>query len=239
MVTDRLPSSHCFLDRPVQPLYILMDPIDGYLKRVEPFSHTHDMKMTDCLLLLLILALLSSFSLGLIITRSVLLFLFLLAFRTAAFSTTMRKRKVTAEELLARADSNSYQGDLAERKTTLETARGTWARPRRIKTRRRVAISYKRSVSMLLTCTKVNILRNAKKKSSLQQGPPALGEANTGHHSSHRQGRSQSGNRKGIPPLLHRCEPWQDCRENHGRFNTRNGSSTETYIPKAILQKRW
>jgi hypothetical protein len=82
------------------------------------------MKMTVCLLLLN-LALLSSFSLSLIVTRSVLLFLLLLAFPTTTFSTTMGKRKVTAEELLARADSNSYQGDLTERKTTLEVARGT------------------------------------------------------------------------------------------------------------------
>lgn len=52
--------------------------------------------------------LLSFFSLGLIIMRSVFLFLLLLAFLTAAFSIAMGKRKVTAEELLAQAESNGY-----------------------------------------------------------------------------------------------------------------------------------
>ena len=50
-----------------------------------------------------------SYPLGLIATRSVPLLLALLALPTAAFSAAMEKRKVTAEELLARDESNVYK----------------------------------------------------------------------------------------------------------------------------------
>jgi len=56
--------------------------------------------------LLLLLLLYPPYPLGLITTRSVSLPLTLLALPTAAFSAVMAKRKATAEELLARAESN-------------------------------------------------------------------------------------------------------------------------------------
>jgi hypothetical protein len=41
----------------------------------------------------------------------------------AAFSAVVAKRKATAEELLARAESNGYKRGLTERKTVLDTKR--------------------------------------------------------------------------------------------------------------------
>jgi hypothetical protein len=151
-----------FGGRPAQPLYALIDATDRYLERVEtllPYSRHEDDSLSPSPshphppLLLFSQSDHYAFCLAFSVPSR---------FPNSRLSTAMRKRKVTAEELLARADSNSYQGILAERKTTLETARGTWARPRRIKTRRWVAISYKGSVSMVLTCTKVNILTPAR-----------------------------------------------------------------------------
>jgi hypothetical protein len=48
-------------------------------------------------------------------------FSLLLPLPTAAFSTIMAKRKATAEELEARAESNGYKRGPTERKTALET----------------------------------------------------------------------------------------------------------------------
>jgi hypothetical protein len=59
-------------------------------------------------------------------------FSLLLPLPTAAFTITV-KRKVTAEELDARAESNAIEEGLTERKTALETTGSTTRRLRGIK----------------------------------------------------------------------------------------------------------
>jgi hypothetical protein len=59
-------------------------------------------------------------------------FFSLLLLPTAAF-TIMAKRKATAEELDARAESNAIEEGLTERKTALETTGSTTRRLRGIK----------------------------------------------------------------------------------------------------------
>jgi hypothetical protein len=61
--------------------------------------------------------------LGWITTRSVPLPLTLLALHTVDFSAAMAKRKATAKEPLAQAESNGYKRGLTERKTVLDTER--------------------------------------------------------------------------------------------------------------------
>src|SRR5204862_6009596 len=83
----------------------LVDPTDRYLRAWKP--------VPSCL----------QFDQQRVLSR---FFSLLLPLPTTAFSTTMAKRKATAEELEAQAESNGYKrGGRTERKTALETTGST------------------------------------------------------------------------------------------------------------------
>jgi hypothetical protein len=84
---------------------VLVDPTDRYLKSVRA-SAPMLIRTTACLQPPSSSSSSSSYPLGLITTRSVPLFLTLLALPTVTFSAVMAKRKVTAEELPVWAESS-------------------------------------------------------------------------------------------------------------------------------------
>jgi hypothetical protein len=78
----------------------------------------------------------------------VLLFQLLFPLPRATFDTVMARGKVTAEELLPRAESNGYKKGAYREKAAFGTIKATWTRPRRIKIQRWTAMSCTRPVSL-------------------------------------------------------------------------------------------
>jgi hypothetical protein len=119
-----LPSLRYFGLPPAQPLRLApVDPTDRYLRAWKP--------VPSCLQFDQQRMLSRFFSL---LPPSFLPPL-LLPLPAAPFSTIMAKRKATAEELEARAESNGYKRGRTERKTALETMGSTIRRLRGIKIR--------------------------------------------------------------------------------------------------------